>query len=101
MFGTYIVRRDVVVGLVEADIGGETVLAHFNGSGSGHHAVHIGDVALSEYVKQFVAVVVDLQVFREGRQQTEQKAGPGFKHRRVASSCSGEGRRRCLFLFVG
>lgn len=99
VFGTYTVRRDVVVGSVEADVAGETVLAHFHGSGSGDHAVHIGDVVVSECVKQSEAVVVDLQVFREGRQQTEQKAGPGFKHRRVANSCGGESRGRRWFLF--
>lgn len=45
---TYLVRRDVLVGVVEAHIDGETALTHLDGSGSGHQAVRIGDVPLSE-----------------------------------------------------
>lgn len=99
---THLVRRDVLVGLVEAGIGGETALAHLDGSGCGHQAVRIGDVALSEYDKQLSAVVAHLHVFGEGREQTERHAGPTLKHGRSVNSCGGggESRRRRLVSLV-
>lgn len=102
VFVTYL-RWNVRIGFPEAAKGGETFLADCDRTGSGHQARHIGDVPLSEYVEQLFAVVADLQVFREGRQQIKGEDGlhRRFKHRRVhhnSSSCPVQ--RRDLFQFV-
>lgn len=101
VFGTYVVWY-VRIGVIETGITGETVLANFNRSGSRHQAVDVGDGALSEYVKQIDAVVTDLQVFGEGRQQIKREDGTSsrFKHRRVDSSSSSKTQRRALLQFV-
>lgn len=98
--GTYLVRRDVLVGVVQVHIFGETALTHLDGSGSGHQAVRVGDVSLSEYAEHFPAVVAHLHVFREGREQTDGQAGPSFKHGQFVNSSDGESRRRRLVSFV-
>lgn len=92
---THLVRRDVHVGVREAAVTGETLLANLNGSGSSHQAVHIGDIFQSEYFEHLAAVVADLQVFWEGRAEVEGEHGvhAGFKHRRVDHNSRGDERR--------
>lgn len=98
--GAYLVGRDVLVGVVQAHVGGETALTHLDGSGSGHQAVGIGGVSLSEYLEQCPAVVAHLHVFREGREQTDGQAGPSFEHGHFVNSSGGESRRRRLVSLV-